>query len=95
MFLIRNGRDSFFAPALAGRRYRFDPGCMTPCDARAHEVAQYFAAEVEHASTHNWSAGGQLLVVDNHRTLHARAALNTGDEQRALTRVAFLTRKAP
>ena len=39
MFLVRNGRDSFYAPALVrGRGYRYDPGCMTPCDARAREV---------------------------------------------------------
>ncbi len=35
MFLVRNGRVSFYTPALSRGRYRYDPGCMTPCDARA------------------------------------------------------------
>jgi hypothetical protein len=35
MFLVHGGRDSFYAPVLAGGRWRYDPGCMTPCDARA------------------------------------------------------------
>ncbi len=37
MFLVGVGSFAFFAPALTGagptRRLRFDPGCMTPCDA--------------------------------------------------------------
>jgi hypothetical protein len=41
MFLVRNGRDSFYAPALSrDLRYRYDPGCMTPFDARAREVSR-------------------------------------------------------
>jgi hypothetical protein len=91
MFLVRNGRDSFFAPALSKRRYRFDPGCMSPCDARAQEVAGYFAEALQDAATHEWSVSGQLLVLDNRRTLHARSAVADGDENRVLTRIAFRT----
>ena len=89
MFLVRNGRDSFYAPALSGSRYRYDPGCMTPCDARAREVQRYFEQQLSRASAHEWSAAGQVLVVDNRRALHARSAVAEGDLDRELTRIAF------
>jgi hypothetical protein len=96
MFLVRNGRDSFYAPALSPPppelRYRHDPGCMTPCDARAREVARYFDEQLGSATTHEWTAAGQLLVIDNRQTLHARSAVAAGDLGRELTRIAFHTK---
>jgi hypothetical protein len=89
MFLIHNGHDSFFAPARSGTRYRYDPGCMTACDARAREVEQYLTNQLENAATHEWSDVDQVLVVDNRRTLHARSAVAKDDLDRELTRVAF------
>ena len=89
MFLVRNGRESFYAPALSGSGYRYDPGCMTPCDARAREVQKYFEQQLPRASTHEWSAASQVLVVDNQRALHARSAVADGDLDRKLTRIAF------
>jgi Taurine catabolism dioxygenase TauD, TfdA family len=88
MFLVRNGRDSFYAPALSGSRYRYDPGCMTACDARAREAAQYLDQQHAEATSHEW-AGGEVLVVDNRHALHARAAVAEGDLGRELARVAF------
>jgi Taurine catabolism dioxygenase TauD, TfdA family len=89
MFLVRNGRESFYAPALSRLGYRYDPGCMAPCDARARQVQEYFEQQSSRASAHEWSAAGQVLVVDNHRVLHARSAVAEGDLERELTRVAF------
>jgi hypothetical protein len=89
MFLVRNGRDSFYAPVLSGSSYRYDPGCMTPCDARAREVQGYFEQQSSRASAHEWSAADQVLVVDNQRALHARSAVAEGDLDRELTRIAF------
>lgn len=91
MFLVRNGRDSFYAPVLddSAVRYRYDPGCMTPCDARGRQVGQYFQEQLANAATHEWTAAGQLLVIDNRMTLHARSAVAPGDAARELTRVAF------
>jgi hypothetical protein len=89
MFLVRAGRDSFYAPVLAGRRYRYDPGCMSPCDARAREAAQYFAEQLENATIHAWRAAGQVLVIDNSRAMHARSAVVEGDFDRELIRIAF------
>ena len=73
------------------RQYRYDPGCETPCDARAREVQGYFEQQFSHASAHEWSAAGQVLVVDNRRALHARAAVADGDLERELTRIGFQT----
>jgi alpha-ketoglutarate-dependent taurine dioxygenase len=89
MFLVHAGRDSFYAPAVTGSRWRFDPGCMTPCDARARHVGEYLAAQLERAWAWEWTRTGQVLVIDNRSVLHARAAVADGDEDRELTRVAF------
>jgi hypothetical protein len=91
MFLVRNGRDSFYAPALSGSGYRYDPGCMTPCDARAREVQEYFEQELSRAYVHEWQTAGQVLVINNRRALHARSAVADGDLDRELTRIAFQT----
>jgi hypothetical protein len=91
MFLVRSGRDSFYAPALSGSCYRYDPGCMTPCDARAREVQEYFEQQLSRAFAHEWSGADQVLVVDNRRVLHARSAVADGDLERELTRIAFRT----
>jgi len=89
MFLVRNGRDSFYAPARSRSGYRYDPGCMTPCDTRAREVQGYFDQQLSRATVHEWAAGGQVLVVDNHRAMHARPAVAEDDLDRELTRIAF------
>jgi hypothetical protein len=89
MFLVRNGRDSFYASAQSESGYRYDPGCMTPRDARAREVHEYFEQQSSRACVHKWSAAYQVLVVDNRRALHARSAVADGDLDRELTRIAF------
>jgi len=83
MFLIRNGRDSFYSPAFSGTRYRYDPGCMTACDARARAVAQYFEQQLIYTSVHEWMSAGQVLLVDNRRALHARSVVAEGDMDRS------------
>jgi hypothetical protein len=94
MFLVHSGRDSFYAPVLAGGRYRYDPGCMTACDARAREVEDYLGAQLAQATAFEWTSGGQVLVLDNRRVLHARAAVAENDTSRELIRVAFRVRVA-
>jgi hypothetical protein len=89
MFLVHNGRDSFFAPAPADWDYRYDPGCMTACDARARQVEEYFMGQLAEAATFEWTSAGQVLVVDNRHALHSRAAVADGDMDRELIRVAF------
>jgi hypothetical protein len=94
MFLVHSGRDSFYVPAYSAGRYRYDPGCMTACDARAREVEKYLAGQLAKATAIAWTDGGQVLVVDNRRVLHARAAMAEGDGDRELTRVAFRAKVA-
>lgn len=89
MFLVRNGRDSFYSPALSGSRYRYDPGCMTACDVRARGVAQHFERLLPHAFVYEWLAADQVLVIDNRNVLHARSAVAVSDMDRELIRVAF------
>jgi hypothetical protein len=94
MFLVHSGGDSFYAPVLAGGRYRYDPGCMTACDARARRVEEYLAAQTPEAEDFEWSCGGQVLVLDNRSVLHARAAVAEDDTGRELVRVAFRVKVA-
>jgi hypothetical protein len=92
MFLVGVGPSAFFAPALTGagptRRLRFDPGCMTPCDGRARAAA-LFLSDTTSATRFDWTSPGQVLVVDNRRTLHGRGEVDGGDLDRELTRIAF------
>lgn len=90
MFLVENGVDSFYCPAKARGGWRYDPGCMSPCDARARLVAEFFTGQRERATRHHWDKPGLALVVDNRQVLHARDAVNTADEKRTLTRMAFM-----
>lgn len=91
MFLVRSGAESFFAPANDQAGFRFDPGCMTPCDARAQTVVRFFDEVLDEAAVVEWSAPNQLLVIDNRHSLHARSAVMDPRELRVLTRVTFQT----
>lgn len=92
MFLVGIGPSAFFAPPLKGasttRRLRFDPGCMTPCDARARAAAK-FLSDTASATRFDWTSPGQVLVLDNSRTLHGRGEVNGGDLDRELVRIAL------
>lgn len=93
VFLIRSGRESFYATARTSKGVRFDPGCMTPCDQRARELTDYFARLSDEAEEHHWTDLNQVLVIDNHRTVHARAAVSSPSDRksRILSRISFLT----
>ncbi len=67
---------------------------MTACDARARDVEEYLTGQLAKATTITWADEGQVLVVDNRRVLHARAAIAEGDGDRELTRVAFRAKAA-
>jgi hypothetical protein len=89
MFLVRNGRDSFYSPAWTSARYRCDAGCMTPCDARAAEVVRYFEWLLAHAAVYEWVRESQVFMIDNRKVLHARSAVAPDDMDSELVRVAF------
>ncbi|RIZ40667.1 hypothetical protein CIK02_13650 [Pseudomonas putida] len=93
IFRVANGSNSFYTTArgTSDRYYRFDPGCMTPMDAGAHEIVRaidLFEPADEHAIT--WQAG-MLLLLDNWRFLHRRGAAQ-GSTERKLLRVTVMER---
>ncbi|MFB7169852.1 hypothetical protein ACFCYM_03330 [Streptomyces sp. NPDC056254] len=86
VFLVQNGKNSFYSTAYSGGRIRYDPGCMTPCDARAKQAVKFFAEREVLEFT--WYHAGMFLLMDNRRILHARGSA-VGDPQRVLQRVSF------
>ena len=88
IFLVQSGKDSFFSAAYSPEGFRYDPGCMTPCDARARETVTFFRDAAEEAADHVWDQPGMMLVIDNRHTLHGRASA-VDDPQRELQRVSF------
>jgi TfdA family taurine catabolism dioxygenase TauD len=90
VFLVRSGSTRFLASAYTDRGgYRYDPGCMTPADERAHEAARHFDSLASGAYRHEWTKHNRVLVINNRRTLHARAAVGEDDADRKLTRIAY------
>ncbi|MFI7048964.1 hypothetical protein [Streptosporangium sandarakinum] len=95
VFLVRAGTDSFFATAYTERGYRYDPGCMTPGDARARQAAAFFTEGQKDAIDHHWDQPNMILVINNALVLHGRASAHA-DPARELTRVSFhLGKEAP
>lgn len=90
IFLIDSGREAFHATAAYEDGIRFDPGCMVPCDQRSRRVAAFFREAVHSAHEHRWQMSNQLLVIDNRKTLHARAAVVQEDDKQPLFRISFI-----
>jgi hypothetical protein len=88
VFIISDGQRSFLATAFDGKRLRFDPGCMSPCDQRARETVAFFADALNGAEQHIWSDSDSVLLIDNRRALHARPAAHL-EPERALDRLTF------
>jgi len=91
VFLVDSGSDRFLATPHDGGIWRWDLGCMTPCDERAHGAVEYFAGLEAHALVHEWTEPNLFVLIDNAQTLHARADA-TGDNERQLTRLAYAPR---
>jgi alpha-ketoglutarate-dependent taurine dioxygenase len=88
VFLVRNGGESFFRTAASRYDLCYDPGCMTPCDERARHAASFFEAAAKSAVEHHWDTPGKVLLIDNRKVLHARAAADD-EPGREIIRVAF------
>lgn len=93
VFLVNNGPNSFFTTVRWASGIRYDPGCMEACDQRARHVAQFFEEAAADTHRYDWGAANQVLVIDNRKTLHARAAVPDHDMSRLLHRIAFSTKK--
>jgi alpha-ketoglutarate-dependent taurine dioxygenase len=89
-FRIENGRNSFFGKILSkGRSFiRYDPGCMVPLGSEG-ECAMDVLSKMHWLSRIEeirWTQG-QVLIIDNWRVLHGRAAAQCSDQDRILLRV--------
>lgn len=89
LFFVNSGRDSFYASITSINRMfiRFDPGCMEPVTPEAVSAIDLFSHQrVSHlAHAIHWQAG-DIVIIDNWRTLHARCAAHSPDEGRTLLR---------
>jgi hypothetical protein len=88
LFTVRSGKTAFLAPALGSNQVRYDPGCMTPSDARARRAAEYFDSRLAHAAQFAWDEPGLVLVIANRFVLHARGDA-TAELDRKLVRIAL------
>jgi hypothetical protein len=88
VFLVVNGKDSFFCTSWSTSRIRYDPGCMVPCDSRAKDAAAYFKDRGDDHFEHAWDSPDKILFLDNRWTLHARASA-AHDMSRELQRIEF------
>ena len=75
VFLVRNGRHSFYASAYSPTRrlLRYDPGCMSPASRDAQAASRLIGERTESAQAvaHQWTRGS-VLIIDNWRVLHSR-----------------------
>lgn len=67
---------------------RYDMDCMRPMTEEARELRNILVRKVETTPQLriDWHAG-DLLVIDNHRMVHARGAAKRDDEDRVLKRI--------
>lgn|GEM_PF-516968 len=93
VFLVTNGRSSFYSGMMPeNERYiRFDPGCMTPITSQAEKAWEVALHKIGKATpvAINWRPG-DILLIDNWRTLHGRGD-GPEDDDRLLLRVLVQT----
>jgi alpha-ketoglutarate-dependent taurine dioxygenase len=88
VFAVLAGKNSFYSTAYVRGTFRFDPGCMVPCDQRSHQTVKYFEHALGESVEHAWDSPGKILVIDNRRTLHARASAEA-EPDREMQRLAL------
>lgn len=95
VFMIDAGSERRLG-SVRGRHVgiKWDPTCMVPLDERARRVADFYAGVQAQAHRHEWNRPGEVLVIDNSKTLHGRAAVVAGGEGRVMHRLAFWTGRA-
>ena len=88
LFFVRNGRRSFYSSILSPRRYfaRCDPGCMEPVDDKGIAALNLYSIERHRVRVISvLLRTGEILILDNWRILHGRAAVGL-DTDRLLLR---------
>ena len=89
IFLVNSGPRSFLAAAYSSEGLRYDPGCMTPCDQQAAELAGLLSREEHVTEEVPWTEENQVVLIQNRRILHGRAAVTDADHDRELQRIAI------
>lgn len=89
LFTVSTGPMRFLSTARSSRRLRYDPGCMTAADTPARHLQGRLVAASTEAIEHRWTDPDTVLIIDNWRTLHARAAVNNPAEPRLMRRIAY------
>lgn len=89
LFTVSSGNTRFLSTARPGHHLRYDPGCMTAADTYARHLQERLAVASADAIEHQWSYPDTVLVIDNWRTLHARAAVADPSEPRVMRRIAY------
>ena len=93
VFFVHNGRFSFYTSILcSNRKYiRCDPGCMEAEDDNATEALELFSRrKLEKYCNELILKPGDILIIDNWRTLHGRGFVAKHDMDRRLLRVYVL-----
>ena len=67
---------------------RYDSGCMSPRSGRALKADELITAKLKGAECKQvrWQ-NGDLLILDNHRVLHARGSAERADPDRVIARI--------
>jgi alpha-ketoglutarate-dependent taurine dioxygenase len=89
VFLIRNGRHSFYSTITDRSRpfVRFDPGCMTPCSDQGRAVMDAVNVRPADLTEIEWESS-DILIIDNWNVLHGRGRPNSvASSDRCLLRV--------
>lgn len=89
VFLIRNGRKTFYGTILSRHRAftRVDPECMEPQDEDGERAITMFDIPTGDARIMELHlAPGEALIVDNWRMLHGRGPVPSTCESRELVR---------
>jgi hypothetical protein len=83
--LVRSGRRSFYSTVLPRDRafLRYDPGCLEAVDERGRFALRLLANRLALCSPdiHEWKRG-DILIIDNWRTLHGRGPSTHGSDRR-------------
>lgn len=90
VFLIRNGRKSFYSTILSPRRnfMRYDPACMEAIDEKGSKAIQLYDHPIRQSLVQRITLNiGDVLAIDNWRILHGRGKCPDTISDRALLRV--------
>ena len=90
VFLIRNGRNSFYSSILSSSRdfIRFDPGCMEAIGKEGNAAMELYsyAKQKDHVRRISLDVG-DVIAIDNWRILHGRGENSNVAADRMLLRL--------